>query len=224
NLNSGNIPQVDEMEHQRAAFVTTPDYWVAQSDVDKQLAERSDCQWLMGWRNICRSTDVRTVIASIIPRVAVGHATPLLMSEVGIESQAALYSCVSSLALDYCARQKVGGLNLTYGYLKQFPIPAPDFFDTNCPWSPSVSIADWLLPCVVELTFTAWDLEAFGVDCGYAGTPFRWDEDCRSLLRAEIDAAFFHLYLGTPDEWVRDATLSLKANLTPQRGPKRCRL
>ncbi|MCX7403497.1 MAG: restriction endonuclease, partial [Planctomycetia bacterium] len=42
NLNSGNIPQVDEMEHQRAAFVTTPDYWVAQSHVDSKLAERSD--------------------------------------------------------------------------------------------------------------------------------------------------------------------------------------
>jgi hypothetical protein len=25
--------------------------------------------------------------------------------------------------------------------------------------------------------------------------PFRWDEDRRFLLRAELDAAFFHLYL-----------------------------
>ena len=111
----------------------------------------------------------------------------------------------------------MGGLNLTYNYFKQFPIPAPDFFSTNSPWSPTVSIADWLLPRVVELTFTAWDLEAFGVDCGYAGPPFRWDEDRRSLLRAEIDAAFFHLYLGTPDEWARDATPSLKANLPTPR-------
>ena len=139
------------------------------------------------------------------------------MSKTDVDTQAALYSCISSFVLDYLARQKIGGTHLSYGYLKQFPIPAPDFFNTNSPWSPTVSIADWLLPRVVELTFTAWDLEAFGVDCGYAGPPFRWDEDRRSLLRAEIDAAFFHLYLGTPDEWARDATPSLKANLLTPR-------
>ena len=42
--------------------------------------------------------------------------------------------------------------------------------------------------------YTAWDLEAFGRDCGYAGPPFRWDEARRFLLRCELDAAFFHLY------------------------------
>ena len=37
-------------------------------------------------------------------------------------------------------------------------------------------------------------LGAFARDCGYAGPPFRWDEARRCLLRAELDAAFFHLY------------------------------
>src|SRR5437762_11611482 len=31
-------------------------------------------------------------------------------------------------------------------------------------------------------------------DCGDAGPRFRWDEERRFLLRAELDAAFFHLY------------------------------
>ena len=30
---------------------------------------------------------------------------------------------------------------------------------------------------------------------GYRGPPFRWDEERRFLLRCELDAAFFHLYL-----------------------------
>lgn len=38
------------------------------------------------------------------------------------------------------------------------------------------------------------DLESFGTDLGWCGPPFRWDEDRRSLLRAELDACFFHLY------------------------------
>jgi hypothetical protein len=47
----------------------------------------------------------------------------------------------------------------------------------------------------LELLYTAWDLESFGRDCGYSGPPFRWDEERRFLIRAELDAAFFHLYL-----------------------------
>ena len=31
-------------------------------------------------------------------------------------------------------------------------------------------------------------------ECGYTGEPFTWDTDRRFLLRAELDAAFFHLY------------------------------
>jgi hypothetical protein len=48
---------------------------------------------------------------------------------------------------------------------------------------------------LLELTYTAWDLEPSARDCGYDEAPFRWDEARRSLLRAELDAAFFHLYL-----------------------------
>ena len=39
------------------------------------------------------------------------------------------------------------------------------------------------------------------MDSGYEGPPFRWDEERRFLLRCELDAAYFHLYLGSPAEW-----------------------
>lgn len=35
----------------------------------------------------------------------------------------------------------------------------------------------------------------FAHDCGYYGPPFHWDEERRFLLRTELDASFFHLYL-----------------------------
>jgi len=47
----------------------------------------------------------------------------------------------------------------------------------------------------LELTYTAWDLQDFARDCEWPGPPFRWDEARRFLLRCELDAAFFHLYL-----------------------------
>jgi len=47
---------------------------------------------------------------------------------------------------------------------------------------------------VLELTYTAWDLQAFAQDVGYEGAPFVWDEERRFLLRCELDALYFHLY------------------------------
>jgi hypothetical protein len=40
-------------------------------------------------------------------------------------------------------------------------------------------------------------MEHFAHDSGFAGPPFRWDEERRFLLRCEVDAAFFHLYFPT---------------------------
>ena len=57
-----------------------------------------------------------------------------------------------------------------------------------------ISVGMWILPRVLELTYTAWDLQPFARDCGYDGPPFRWDEARRFLLRCELDAAYFHLY------------------------------
>jgi hypothetical protein len=94
----------------------------------------------------------------------------------------------------YVARQKVGGTHLTYNYLKQLPVLAPTTYDQPTPWSPRETLRDFILPRVLELTYTAWDLEPFAHDVGYDGPPFRWDPERRFLLRCELDAAFFHLY------------------------------
>jgi hypothetical protein len=40
---------------------------------------------------------------------------------------------------------------------------------------------------------------AFAQNCGWSGPPFRWDEERRFLLRCELDATFFHLYLPAED-------------------------
>jgi hypothetical protein len=73
------------------------------------------------------------------------------------------------------------------------------------------TLADFIRPRVLELTYTAWDLAPFARDLGYDGPPFRYDPERRARLRSELDALFFLLYLGTPDEWEREATPELKA-------------
>src|SRR5205823_859206 len=85
------------------------------------------------------------------------------------------------------ARQKVGGISLKYFVMRQLPILPPEPVD-------GIVTADWIADRVLELTYTAWDLQPFARDLGYGGPPFRWDADRRFRLRCELDAAFFHLY------------------------------
>lgn len=59
----------------------------------------------------------------------------------------------------------------------------------------NVSLTEWLRPRVLELTYTAEDMRPFARDMGYEGDPFPWEEERRAQLRAEINAAIFHLYL-----------------------------
>jgi hypothetical protein len=56
------------------------------------------------------------------------------------------------------------------------------------------------VPRVLELTYTAWDLQPFAQDVGYDGAPFVWDEERRFLMRCELDALYFHLYQISRDD------------------------
>ncbi len=70
----------------------------------------------------------------------------------------------------------------------------PSAFEPKAPWDQAITIADWIRLRVLEVTYTAWDMEPFARDLGDSGPPFVWDEARRTVLRAELDGAFFHLY------------------------------
>lgn len=151
-------------------------------------------KWFMAWRDITNATNERTAIFSILPQAGIGHTAPLMSgSDLMAGKAAILLVCLNSYALDYIARQKIGGTHLTYGYLMQLPVLAPGSFAEQPIWS-ATPLSQWVQDRMLELTYTAVDLRHFAYDLGYDGPPFRWDDDRRFLLRCELDAAFFHLY------------------------------
>lgn len=194
NLNKGTLPQASEAQHANPDFRPMPEYWVNDSEVRERLHESWSRSWLLGWREITNAHNERTVIAAIVPRAAVGNKFPLLLSQLEPPKLGALMANLSSFALDYCARQKVGGTTLSYFLAKQFPALGPNAYEKSSPWCLEYSLDNWILLRVLELTYTAWDLEPFARDVGFDGPPFRWDAERRFLLRCELDAAFFHLY------------------------------
>ncbi|HOZ22790.1 MAG TPA: N-6 DNA methylase [bacterium] len=213
----GDTRDLTLAEKRRPDFAPLPRYWVEARHVAAALAGRWKKEWLLGFRDICRSTDERTVIAGIFPRMAIGNNLPLLLMQIDDASLAACSAgSLTSFACDFAARFKVGGTHLNFFIAQQIPILPPNTYSLPCPWAGagpagSATIGDWLLPRVLELVYTAHDLAPFARDCGYDGPPFQWDEERRFQLRCELDAAFFHLYLGSEQEWREQATSELLA-------------
>ena len=158
------------------------------------LIEAKSPRWLLGWRDICRSTDERTVIANVLPNVGVGDKFLLMFPNQSTHLQACLLGNLDCFVFDYSSRQKVGGTSLKYFTMRQLPVLPPSTYSQPCVWGSLQTLCEWLAPRVLELTCTSYDLQGFAEDCGYTGEPFRWDEARRFLLRAELDAAYFHLY------------------------------
>lgn len=193
--NQGKLPELDNEAHANPTCFAQPYYCVPSNEAEMRLTPVTNSEWLLGWRDITGSTVQRTVIMSFVPRVAVGNTAPLLFSKVEAPLVACFYADCCSFVVDYAARQKVGGLHLTFGYIKQLPIIPPDALDGKISWDPYHALRDWLLPRILELIFSAWDMEFLARDCGWSGSPFIWNEGRRFHLRCELDAAFFHLYL-----------------------------
>lgn len=193
--NKGFLPQFDDEQHANPSALPLARYWVSEQAGEDRLADRWDREWLLGWRDVMTTVNERSMIPCLIPRVAVGHKMPLLLpSNLSAPAIACLNANLGAFALDYVTRQKVGGTSLAYFYLKQFPVLPPESYEERAPWDAGNSLGNWFSPRVLELTYTAWDLQSFARDMGWEGPPFRWEPERRFLLRCELDAAFFHLY------------------------------
>ncbi|MFC5583071.1 Eco57I restriction-modification methylase domain-containing protein [Rhodanobacter terrae] len=149
--------------------------------------DRRSPHWLMGWRDITNATNERTVIASVIPRVGAGDTLLLMHPDRTLGGRlACLLADQCSLVHDYLARQKVGGTHLKYHVKKQIPVLPPDRYT-------EADLA-FIVPRVLELTYTAHDLAPWAADLDYSGAPFAWNPERRAQLRAELDAYYARLY------------------------------
>ncbi|MEJ8278194.1 hypothetical protein [Pseudonocardia spirodelae] len=83
---------------------------------------------------------------------------------------------------------------MKYFVTKQLACPTPTTFDRPTDWLPEQTLERCVLPYVRELAYTSWRLRPYALDMGDEGPPFRWNLERRALLRADLDAAFLHVY------------------------------
>jgi hypothetical protein len=169
-----------------------PAYWVRERDIVDRISSSWDRGWLIGFCDVTSAVNARTVVPAAVPLTAVGHSLPLALPREGRPEL--LLAQWSSIAFDFVARQKVGGNHLTFFIVAQLATVSPEKFGQPAPWSVVEELGMWIGARVAELAYTAVDLGLFGCDLGFAGPPFLWDPARRLQLRAELDAAFFHLF------------------------------
>lgn len=204
--------EVTLVEKQDPDFSVTPRYWVEQAEVEQRLRDKNwERGWLLGFRDITNATNERTVIASVFPKSGVGNQLPLVFPSEQSDCRlyAALVTNLTALILDFVARHKVGGTHLNFFLAKQLPVLPPDFY--------TETDLNFIVPRVLELTYTAKDLQPWAQDLGYDGPPFAFggsrhpalsphkavpgqNPERRAQLRAELDAWYAKAYGLTRDE------------------------
>ncbi|WP_405745781.1 Eco57I restriction-modification methylase domain-containing protein [Streptomyces canus] len=193
--------RVSTSEKSDPAACTEPRYWVLEDGPISTVRRGKDTEvrgvgerlaaahwtrdWLLGWRDITYFTNERTAIPALLPRAAVVETFPLMLPRVSPPLVAALLATQSSLVFDFVSRQKISDAHMKIFIWKQLPVPTPTTLEPHLPF---------LLPRVLELVYTAYDMTPLARDLGNGGEPFQWDDDRRAQLRAELDAYYFHLY------------------------------
>lgn len=148
----------------------------------------------------------RSTIACLAPAVACNNLALILYLDAPdpktYGNKCLLFTALlNSFAFDFITRLKMSE-NLLKSTLFEIAAPGPKVF--KAPFFEK-TYEEFVLPRSAELSCVTWALEQLLNDIGLDCSPFRWDEERRFLLRCELDAAFFHLYLPIlpNDEWKR---------------------
>ena len=212
--NSINMPSLDELSNPNSHIM--PWYWVPLSAVKDRLVKYDKDgnvvwewkhKWMLVYRCVARSVDIRTFICSPIPDSAgVGNSATLLYAERRTMPVASLCAMMSSLVFDFTTRQKVGGINMSTFFVKQFPVLTPDQIPSTMQWQ--------IVKRVAELCYFNHDMDGWAEELWEemseeqraelpqlgAQQPWVYNPERRAILQAELDAIFAHLYgLDTED-------------------------
>ena len=188
-------------QHRDPGWLPDPQYWVPASNCGWPAAT-----WVLGFKDVTAPTNVRTLIAAILPAVGFGNTVPILKPDTATRNEWLLAANLNATILDFVARQKVQGQHLNLYIVEQLPVVPLDRYDVR--FGPKTGI-DIVREAVLELTYTAHDMAPLAIYLGHVNDegkvrpPFRWDPDRRLHLYAKLDALFFYLYGVTERDDVR---------------------
>ena len=95
-------------EHTNPDWLPDPQFWLSESESDWP----PDLGWTVAFKDVTAPTNVRSMIAAIVPRSAYGNTVPVLFPAADAMDEylgnAWLWvACLNSMVLDFVARQKI---------------------------------------------------------------------------------------------------------------------
>ncbi|MXZ55347.1 MAG: hypothetical protein F4Z14_04165 [Gammaproteobacteria bacterium] len=208
--------------HQDPSRCATPQFWVSENEVNNRIravaqrvvrenVHRSEADlhvymktpFFLGFRDITNTTDRRTMISTVVPYVAASNTLCLLLSEYeSLDDYATVCTFLTgnfgSLIFDFVARCKLHGNHMNWFILEQLPCVPIERYNTIK--FGSKSAGEVVRDIVLELIYTSHALGAFAAALNYVDKdnqvypPFSWNPVRRRMLRAKLDAVYFHLY------------------------------
>jgi len=173
-------------------------YWVTESVVEERLQPTGwKNNFLIGYRDITRATDEKTVIASIFPRCGASGVLPQLFISKP-EASLIITGLLNSFVVNYSARQKVGGVHLSLNYLKQLPIIEINTLK-NLNRIDEINNYYTLLNELLTIIFSYHKEFNFHFISRDYGNITKWDPTKRIEIKSIIDAIVFFTYF-IPDD------------------------
>ncbi len=173
-------------------FVPEFAYWVPQQLAEERLGTWK-AKWILGFKDVTGITSTRLSAFAFVPRMGIGHVFPLVKLAGHARDHAFIAAWMNSVPVEWVLRQRMHGLHLTKTLLFQVPVPAQPVAAAWCKWAMVVSNSEWFGARVTELAVTSWPLVPLACEMGHGEAPFRYDEERRFMLRAEIDAGMMVL-------------------------------
>ncbi len=190
-------------QHRNSEWLPDPQFWVLRTQTSFPTAP-----YLLGFKDVTAPTNVRSMIAAMIPGSGMGNTLPIVsIDDEEAAKSALLLANFNAVPFDYVARQKIQGQHLNWFIVEQLPVVPLDRYE-SIHFGPKTA-SEIVREAVLELTYTAHDMAPFARDMGHVDTagdvlpPFAWDEGRRLHLRAKLDAVFFHLHGVTDRDDVR---------------------
>jgi len=184
--------------------------------------------WLLCVRSITSATNERTVISAIIPKFGIANSANIALVNEGLMA-CHLIATFNTLLTDYIAQKKVGNQNFNIYIIEQLPIlhyndlilssniieKVVELIYTS--WDIKSFADDVWKEADEELRFLLneqWESNKKAAGCnkwdpplwceidkdGCPLPPFKWNEDRRAVLKAELDAIYAKLYGLTTEE------------------------
>lgn len=209
-VNAGNLHRAAQPQPIAVVEKMNPDRLpVPQFFVEASQTTANPFPWALGFKEITAPTNMRSMIAMLLPGAGFGNKVPLLVPQEATAREAAAFCALllanlNSFAFDFVLRQKLQGQTINLFILEQLPVIVPARFEESIG---KTKISDFVRDQVLHLSYTAHDLAPFARDLGYDGPPFAWDDEDRRSRMVILDALFMHLYGLSEDDaaWILDS-------------------